>query len=802
MDRFSITYSDWKPEEQKLREALCTLGNGYFASRGAAEESKNDEFNYPGTYLAGGYNRAKTEIAGRTIENEDLVNFPNWLCLNFRADGGQWMNLRDFKLLDYKQSLLMRNGILLRELKIEDEQGRRFFIRSRRLVSMKDKHVAGIEWSISSENWEGSIEVRSALDGNVKNDNVSRYRQLESNHLKLIETKQIDDDSVLLTMQTSQSRLIMAQAARTRLYRKGEKIDASVDTIQDNAYIGQNLRFDIRMGESYSIEKTVVVYTSRDNAISEPSIEAEVNIHRAPRFEEILRRHELSWDRLWQRADMGIINGDYIQQLLRLHIFHIIQSVSFNSIGIDVGVPSRGWHGEAYRGHIFWDELYIFPFLNLRFPEITRSLLMYRYNRLEEARHIAKEEGFKGAVFPWQSGSNGREETQVLHLNPKSGRWNPDNTHLQRHVNSAIAYNVWKYYLATDDQDFLSYYGSEIFISIAAFWAQKAFYNPKRDRFEIHQVVGPDEYHTAYPDSDIKGLKNNAYTNIMAAWILHKALEILSLIKKDRKRELLKELEIDDNECALWKDISEKMFIPFIHDDIIEQFEGYKDLKEFPWEEYQKKYGDIHRLDRILEKENDSPNNYKASKQADVLMLFFLFSYDELNTLFKRLGYPFSEEMIRKNIEYYRKRTSHGSTLSRTVFSKILSKFDKQKSWKNFEQLIISDFEDIQGGTTPEGIHLGAMAGSIDLIQRVYAGLEVGEEALWINPDLPEHFEQITMKIKYKRHWLWISVDHQNLKIAFEEGWGNKVNIGVIDKMYEFKKGEIRNFSLKSKTMA
>jgi trehalose/maltose hydrolase-like predicted phosphorylase len=801
MERFSITYDNWRPEQQRLREALCTLGNGYIATRGAAEESANDAFNYPGTYLAGGYNRAKTEISGRTIENEDFVNFPNWLCLSFRPEGGDWLNLEHGELLDYQQTLEMRKGILKRRFRIRDVKGRITLLESRRLVSMRDTHLACIQWFLTPENWDGHIDILTALDGRVVNANVHRYRELQSRHLDPLYSRYIDDNKILLAVQTKQSKITMAQAARTEVYSGEKKIELGIENIQEEGYIGQIFRLEAKAAEKINIEKVVAVYTSRDRAISEPALEAATQIQCAGRFKEILLRHEHAYQRLWHRADIEVSNGDKVQRLLRLHIFHILQTVSLHTIGLDVGVPSRGLHGEAYRGHIFWDELFILPYFNLRFPAITRSLLMYRYYRLDEARHAAKEEGYRGAMFPWQSGSNGREESQVLHLNPNSGRWIPDNTHLQRHVNSAIAFNIWNYYRASDDQHFMSFFGAEIFLSIALFWASKAIYNPARGRFEIHGVVGPDEYHTSYPHSEEQGLRNNAYTNVMAAWVLQKGLEILDLIEKSRKEELLNELDINDQELSLWKKISMEMYVPFIEDGIINQFEGYEKLKEFPWEEYQKKYEDIHRLDRILESEGDSPNKYKASKQADVLMLFFLFSRDELCTIFEKLGYSFNEEKIDRNIEYYNHRTSHGSTLSRLVFSWILSKYDKQKSWQNFETLIISDFEDIQGGTTPEGIHLGAMAGSVDLIQRSYSGLAVGEDALWINPDIPDPVEQITTRINYRRHWIAICLNHHKLTISFEEGWSNKVKIGVIDRVYEFRKGEVRAFSIDRATV-
>ncbi|HSI71063.1 MAG TPA: glycosyl hydrolase family 65 protein [Gillisia sp.] len=797
MDTFCITYNDWNPKEQKLREALCTLGNGYFGTRGAAEERSSDSFNYPGTYLAGGFNRAKTMVGERNIENEDLVNFPNWLCLSFKPKGGKWLNLEEMEILEYEQTLQMRKGILERKFKVKDHKGRITKIHSRRLVSMENMHLAGLQWYLTPVNWSGEIQVRTALDGQVINDNVPRYRKLESKHLKPLSTELEDKNILILLVQTTQSKLTMAQAAKTKLFHKGKEMKSKISTNREDGYIEQIISFMGEEGKKYTIEKIVSIHTSRDRASTEPCLDACEDISRAGSFQQMLSGHIDAYKFLWHRGDIGIIGNKKIQQLTRLHIFHNLQTISPNTIGLDVGVPSRGLHGEAYRGHIFWDELYIFPFLNLRFREVTRSLLMYRYYRLDEARHAAKEEGYKGAMYPWQSGSDGREESQILHLNPESGNWIPDNTHLQRHVNSAIAYNIWNYYIATDDKLFLSHFGAEMFLNIAKFWASKTTHNKEEDRYEIHKVVGPDEYHTSLPGSKEQGLNNNAYTNVMAAWVLQKALEIMELIEKSRKRELLRSLSIGSDELALWKNISEKMYVPFLEDGIISQFDGYENLEEFPWEEYREKYDDIQRLDRILEKEGDSPNKYKASKQADVLMLFYLFSRDELRQIFKKLGIEFTEDQIRDNVQYYKERTSHGSTLSRLVFSWILSKFDEEMSWQNFETLIVSDFEDIQGGTTPEGIHLGAMAGSLDLIQRNFAGLEVGDNALWINPKVPSAFKAISMRVNYKNHWIYISVDKKKLKISFEEGWSNEVKIGVIDSLHTFQLGEVREFKLK-----
>ena len=201
----------------------------------------------------------------------------------------------------------------------------------------------------------------------------------------------------------------------------------------------------------------------------------------------------------------------------------------------DAGVPARGLNGEAYRGHVFWDELFVYPFLNFRLPLITRGLLLYRYRRIGEARAAAREAGYRGAMYPWQSGSDGQEETQIVHLNPLSGQWEPDLSRNQRHVSAAIFYTVWHYHQATHDLDFLRDCGAEMMLEIARFWASIAHFNPERDRWEIHGVMGPDEFHEKYPGAAEGGLRNNAYTNVMVAWICETAQQVLDLLPASRR---------------------------------------------------------------------------------------------------------------------------------------------------------------------------------------------------------------------------------------------------------------------------
>ncbi|WP_266205762.1 glycoside hydrolase family 65 protein [Pontibacter kalidii] len=798
MQKWRMTYESWKPEQQLLREALCTLGNGYLATRGAFEEASAERgAHYPGTYLAGGYNRLTSEIAGKKIENEDLVNWPNWLPLTFRHLGEDWFDIRKVELIGFRQELDMQQGLLLRHLHFRDKKGRETTLVSRRFVSMANKHVAALQWELTPLNWSGEVEVVAALDGRVTNSGVERYSALQSQHLKTIQQGRHNKDTVYLEVETVQSRLVMAQAARLRVYREAAPVDLEREVQLEEGYVAMQFKLRCEQNKPVLIEKVVQVHTSRDQAITEPLQEACKNIDRQGVFEHLLYKHTLAWQRLWNRCDFELSCNEKTQGILRLHIFHLLQTVSANTVGLDVGVPARGLHGEAYRGHIFWDELFIFPFLNLRLPELTRELLLYRFRRLPEARYAATQAGYRGAMFPWQSGSNGREESQVIHLNPQSGRWLPDNTFLQRHISAAVAYNVWQYYQATGDMGFMTYVGGELIFDIAQFWSSIAVFNTGRGRYEIRHVVGPDEYHTEYPDSDEPGLNNNAYTNVMAVWVIQVALKLFDILDDARVEELSEKLSISEADKERWRDIAAKMYIPFIGDSgIIAQFEGYERLSEFPWDKYRAKYGEAMRLDRILESEGDNVNKYKASKQADVLMLFYLFSSKELMDIFKRLQYDFTPSYILENIAYYEQRTSHGSTLSKIVHSWVLARTDRTKAWHSFQVALVSDVEDIQGGTTAEGIHLGAMAGTVDLVQRGFMGLEIRDEVLWLDPVLPDELGCLNFNVRYRSHWITIRLTQDKMFISFDRSWSKEVQIGVQGKVYTFRTGEQREFNI------
>jgi trehalose/maltose hydrolase-like predicted phosphorylase/beta-phosphoglucomutase-like phosphatase (HAD superfamily) len=788
---FMLVYDGFDPSGERLREALTSTGNGYFCIRGAAEWEDASDVHYPGTYAHGVYNRESTIVGGRPVPNEDLVNLPRCLSLKLCIEDEDPIRLSNVELMSYRHTYDVRYALVTRELRFRDRAGRETSLRSRRFVSMGRMHLGALEWEIVAENWSGRVKLLSVLDGRVLNRGVARYHQLWGRHLDPEGPRTYGDDVIALKVRTRQSRIEVAEAARTRVYlgRQELKVERSISQMQD--YIQQSLEFEIVQNEPVRVEKIVSLYTSRDRAINETMINAEKSVHRYPAFGDALEGHIHTWDELWEVCDVRLPADQRVQFLIRLHISHLLQVCSRLTPHHDAGVPARGLNGEAYRGHVFWDELYVYPFLNFRLPEITRGLLMYRYRRIGEARAAAQQAGYRGAMYPWQSGSDGEEETQLIHINPLSGKWDPDFSHNQRHVNAAIFYNIWHYYQTTHDVDFLRDHGAEMMLEIARFWSSIAHFNPDRDRWEIHGVMGPDEFHEKYPDADEGGLRNNAYTNVMVAWICETAQEVLDLLPKSRRDVLRVRIGLEDEEIQRWREISRKMFVPFHADGVISQFEGYEDLDELDWDGYRSKYPNIQRLDRILRAEGDNPDRYSLSKQADTVMLFFLFSQKELSRLFAQLGYEMSEETARRTIDYYEQRTSHGSTLSFVTHAGVLARMDPESSWERFLVALESDIGDVQGGTTQEGIHLGVMAGTLDLVQRAYLGTQIRDDVLTFDPVMLDRLDGLQLAMQFRRAHITVALSDRRLTVtALADGYRASIKVGVGDLVRQLGAGE------------
>ena len=273
------------------------------------------------------------------------------------------------------------------------------------------------------------------------------------------------------------------------------------------------------------------------------------------------------------------------------------------------------------------------------------------------------------------------------------------------------------------------------------------------------------------------GVDDNAYTNVLTAWLMTRVIDALENLPLDRRTRLEERLGLAPEEITRWQDMSERLYVPFLTNGLVAQFDGYEELAELDWDAYRETYGDIHRLDRILEAEGEDPNAYKVSKQADVLMLPFLFSAEVLQQTFEQLGYAFNRADIPRLVAYYDARTSHGSTLSTIVQAWVVARTDRAQSFDLFVKALRADLYDVQGGTTREGIHLGAMCGTVDMVQNMYLGCEARSDALHVNPLLPAQLRRITTRVRYLGHDVTIDATRDEVRIATDRGSGDMIRV-------------------------
>jgi beta-phosphoglucomutase family hydrolase len=794
-DAWRLSYEGFDAGHEGHREALTTVGNGYLAVRGAAPEGGGPA-SYPGMYLAGVYNRVAAEAGGEAVVEEHLVNAPDCLPLDLRVGGGPWWSEGGMAVVLEHRSLDLHRAVLERRLLLEAPGGQRMEVVQVRFASMAEPHLLVLDTTITPLGWSGTLDVRSGVNAGVRNANIPGPASGEGVHLV---DKTGTEAAVgeapgggisIVEAETTQSRIRIAVAFRTCVAGGTEGRQG-----QSGAFHFRTFEVPVADGTPTKVGKLVAVATSRDRAVSSPVSGAVAVLERAGQDTgALLAAHHAAWHRELRPFLVDIDASGQVRLVLNLHIFHVLQTLTRHTAELDAGVTARGLHGEGYRGHVFWDELFVLPLLTSRTPDVARSLIDYRWRRLPAARHAAAAAGFRGAMFPWQSGSDGTEETPRWLYNDRSGRWVRDHSHLQLHAGLAVAFNAWQYYQATNDVPWLLGRGAELIVEVARFFCSRAEYSESTGRYHLRGLVGPDEYHTGYPSSPEPGLDDNAYTNVMAAWACLRAADIATAFRGGEAGELALRLGVTEDEVAGWTRLGRLFFVPFHPDGVISQFAGYWELAELDWDRYRETYDSIERLDLILEAENDATNGYKLAKQADVLMLPYLLGRDGLISLLAELGYTLTVDQFNRTVEYYLDRTAHGSTLSRVAHASVLAALDADRAWDSFREALDADLDDTQHGTTRAGIHLGAMAGTIDVVQRSFAGLRLSGDALVFAPNVPNGLRSVAFEVRYRGHHLTVRLKDGRMRIASAPGDAAPVRLNVGGAHTSLSAGQTREF--------
>ncbi len=751
MDLWSIELDNYDKNHNEKNETIFTLANGYRGLRGALEFSK---LGNKGNFIAGVFDKAQGQVS-------EIVNCQDPLGLNIYIEN-EMVDIEKCVVEGFKRTLNMKKGVLITEFTVTTAKGRTLGIKSERFVSRNNVHRWASKYEVTAENFSGKLFIENYIQGGVTNSSWDVMNRTK--HLKVTKCTDVNPGIALEAntldkgTEIIECTRLMGENDQGSIFRKrrycdfGQMVSEVYETI-------------IKQGSTHTIYKYGVTYTSRDTEKNLYCTALEdIDDFIALGYEDEKGMHSCAWNKLWDNIDIEIQGDDKAQRGIRYNLFQLASS-AYDGDG-RVSIAAKALHGEGYKGHVFWDtEVFMLPFFIYEWPRAARSLLMYRYNTLKGARENAELSGYKGARFPWESADDGIETTPKWGIDYEGNWvriWTGDE---EFHIDSDIAFGIIEYYRATGDKEFLINYGMEMLLDTAKFWQSRVEYNKEKDRYEINSVIGPDEFH--------EHVNNNVFTNYLAKWNIEKALyykEWLSKEDEHKLRLLCNSLCLSSKDFDEWKNIASKIYIPTNKEGtIIEQFEGYFNLKHIEIKEYDENSMPVWpkevKLDRLGETQ--------LIKQADVVQLMLM------------LPEEFSDEIKKVNYQYYEKRTMHKSSLSPSMYSILgLSVGDTSNAYKYFIKTVYTDLEDNQGNTD-SGLHGASTGGSWQSVVFGFAGLSVLKDGtLKLKPWIPKHWKMLKFKLNWQRSKVTVSIYQNHFEIASDK----EIKIEINNKIYETNK--------------
>ncbi|HEY7493914.1 MAG TPA: glycoside hydrolase family 65 protein [Candidatus Tectomicrobia bacterium] len=711
-----VREAEFRRTALRAQESVYTIGNGYLCTRGAFEEGMLGDL--PATLIHGVFDDAP-------IVETELANAPNWLPLTPHI-GAERVQLDAGRLLRYERVLNLRQGVLSRTFRWQSSTGQTVDIRYERFISLADKNVMLIRCQITPVDFSGPMTLHAALDGTVDNAGWQHWNKVEQG--------QVDHQTIFLQSATRATGIILCEAARLQMAGPAE-VAYKVYQLENVPTIVA--RFQAEQGQTVTAEKVVSLFTSHDVGRHTRTVTlaklAEVT-ERGLTYNRLLEASAQAWAGYWADADVEIVGDDVAQVATRYMLFQLLITAPRNDEYVSIGAKTLS--GFGYRGHVFWDtELFMLPFFTFTQPQIARNLLLYRYHTLGGARRKAREGGYKGAQYPWESAMTGDEVTPRWVPAPaghSDGQqqvrvWTGD---LELHISCNIAYAVWQYWRATSDDAFMVRYGAEMILDTAVFWGCRAEWNEKAEHYTFTNVIGPDEYH--------EHVDNNFFTNYLVKWHLQLALDIMAWLhdrNPAKATELSERLALTPEVCDHWRHIIDKLYIGHpANGQVFEQFEGYFARRDVNLAALEPRDRSVQSLLGIK-----ATNETQVLKQPDVLMLLYL------------LPEAFDEATVRANWDYYTPRTdlTHGSSLAPGIQAILACRLgDPEWAYRCYMQAALVDLKDLRLNTE-HGIH-GAAAGSVwQAAVFGFGGLRLTDQGITAAPRLPAHWQRLRFKVFY-----------------------------------------------------
>lgn len=742
-------------------EAIFALGNGYLGIRSATEEQYLGEIR--NLFVAGTFNKFDD------FEVTELPNVADILQLNITLNNEKF-SLEKGRLKEYRRDLNLKNGELVRRVVWENTQGHQFLLNFKRFVSLKNLHLIGQKLEIVPLNCDAEIKISSGINGQVTNSGAQHFHEGEK--------RIYDKKFIQLLQQTTESKIDFVINVAHSYFIDGQNVDIEQKMVIDRRKVLTEGKIFLKRDQQLNFEKISTVHTSRDRdyiggysleELRHKSLDA-LKEDSDDGYNLLFSKSSECWNNIWSEIDIKIDSKNNFDQLaIRFAQYHLIIMTPAHDNRF--GIAAKGLTGEGYKGHSFWDtEIFILPFFSYTLPDIARNLLIYRYNTIDGARNKAKNNGYEGAMYPWESAFTGDEVTPIwgavdIVTGEATKIWSG---FIEQHISSDISFAVWQYYMLTNDQDFMNNYGYEIIFETATFWQSRLEWNEDQQKYYLNNVIGPDEYK--------EHVNNNAFTNHTVHWNIEIAIMYYKELKESNRElwnQLNTRLKIEDS-YQKWISKIDKIYLPKPGKDlVIPQDDTYLSKKIIDLT----KYKNQTRVGTIFDDYNlEQVNQIQVSKQADIMVLFYL------------LENRFSQEVKLANWNYYEPKTLHDSSLSFSTHSVLASDMgESELAYELFQKAASIDLGSNMK-SSDHGIHAAAMGGVWQAVVNGFGGIRMIDGNLRMSPRLPENWSSLEFKIIWKEKLLSVKITKNKVLISNLSTNHDLIEIQVFNRLYQLEK--------------
>lgn len=724
----------FSPDTLGKNEAIMYLGNGYMGLRSAMEEPYSKETR--NMFVSGTFNKAQ--------ENEvtELPNLADITMIDLRIDGERF-SLEFGETKEYIRQLNLKTAELTRSFEWTSPAGKELRFLFKRFVSLDDLHLIGMTMEIESLTHPVHIAFDSGINAQMTNSG--------SQHCIEGERRIFDNRFIQLIQTTSESNIDIVINTTHNILINGVESPDIPEMNMSRRKVWLTYDVNLQPTETLIMEKLTTVYTSRDKEIDN----AQYNLQQlrnlslqelkncaAKGYDSLFLSHQEAWQsKIWNAYNIEIMSDDNFDELaMHFSLYHL--TIMTPAHDDRMGIAAKALSGEGYKGHSFWDtELFILPFFTFSNPEVAKSLLLYRYHGLVGARKKAADNGYTGAMYPWEMAwPTDGEVTPVwgdidIVTGEQTKIWSG---FIEQHISADIAFAVYQYDSVTGDQLFMEHYGYEMVFDTARFWASRLEWHEEKQHYEISNVIGPDEYK--------EHVNNNAFTNYMAYFNMKLAIRYYEKIEHENPallQQMTTALDLT-NAYEQWRSKVEQIFLPNPREEdlVIPQDDTYLQLTEIDLTKY-KNQQQVRTIYRDYNPEQI--NSFQVTKQADTLILFYL-----LQQTFLQEDVRLSEAVKQANFDYYEPRTLHDSSLSLVTHAILANDLGKTDlAYSLFKKSCEIDLGPLMD-TSDDGIHAASVGGIWKSAIFGFAGIRLVDGKLHINPRIPKHWQQMAFTIQWR----------------------------------------------------